>query len=129
MQERTVDAYQKLTRIITYLRGMVLLVITAFSDVAFLSRLYNSQTCKYKKNYKGSNSDDGFLIKLTIDPTGTLLAASCSDKSITIIDFISGEIIATLVGHSELITGLKFTNDCRHLISVSADGYVVCTSI
>ncbi|XP_067941965.1 mitogen-activated protein kinase-binding protein 1-like [Watersipora subatra] len=85
-------------------------------------RLYNTQTAKQKKNYKGSLSDDGFLVKLTIDNTGTFLAVSCSDKSIAIIEFQTGEIVATLVGHSELITSLKFTNDCAYLISASADG-------
>ena len=85
-------------------------------------RLYNTHTAKQKRNYKGSLSDDGFLLKLTIDSTGTFLAASCSDKSIAIIEFQTGEIVATLVGHSELITGLKFANDCSYLISVSADG-------
>ena len=27
--------------------------------------------------------------------------------------------MATMAGHSELVTGLAFSNDCRHLISVS----------
>ena len=27
--------------------------------------------------------------------------------------------MATMFGHSELVTGLKFTNDCKQLISVS----------
>ena len=30
--------------------------------------------------------------------------------------------MATMAGHSELVTGLAFSNDCRHLISVSGDG-------
>ena len=32
--------------------------------------------------------------------------------------------MATMYGHSELVTGLRFTNDGRHLISVSGDGCV-----
>lgn len=86
--------------------------------------MYNTQTAKQKRNYKGSNGDDGFLLKITIDNTGTFLAASCSDKTVSIIDYQSGEIVATLVGHSEVVTGLKFTNDGSQLISVSADGWV-----
>ena len=47
------------------------------------------------------------------------LATSCTDKTISIYDFHSGECMATMFGHSELVTGLKFTNDCKQLISVS----------
>ena len=36
-----------------------------------------------------------------------------------IYDYHTGECMATMAGHSELVTGLAFSNDCRHLISVS----------
>lgn len=29
-----------------------------------------------------------------------------------------------MYGHSELVTGLRFTNDSRHLISASGDGCI-----
>jgi hypothetical protein len=32
--------------------------------------------------------------------------------------------MATMFGHSELVTGLRFTNDCRQLISASGDGCI-----
>lgn len=32
--------------------------------------------------------------------------------------------MATMCGHSELATGLRFTNDCRRLISASGDGCI-----
>ncbi|KAK1875502.1 Mitogen-activated protein kinase-binding protein 1 [Dissostichus eleginoides] len=56
-----------------------------------------------------------------IDPSGLYIATSCSDKNISIFDFYSGECVATMFGHSEVVTGLKFTSDCRHLITVSGD--------
>uniref|UniRef100_A0A673UY97 WD repeat domain 62 n=1 Tax=Suricata suricatta TaxID=37032 RepID=A0A673UY97_SURSU len=59
-----------------------------------------------------------------VDPSGTFLATSCSDKSISVIDFYSGECIAKMFGHSEIVTGMKFTYDCRHLITVSGDSCV-----
>ncbi|KAI4792109.1 hypothetical protein KUCAC02_033606, partial [Chaenocephalus aceratus] len=74
---------------------------------------------KQKKMYKGSQGEDGTLIK--IDPSGLYIATSCSDKNISIFDFYSGECVATMFGHSEIVTGLKFTSDCRHLITVSGD--------
>ncbi|XP_068934623.1 WD repeat-containing protein 62 [Petaurus breviceps papuanus] len=87
-------------------------------------RVYNTVNGKQKKCYKGSQGDDGSLLKVHIDPSGTFLATSCSDKSISVIDFYSGECIAKMFGHSEIVTGMKFTYDCRHLITVSGDSCV-----
>jgi len=41
-----------------------------------------------------------------------------------VYDYYSGECMATMVGHSELVTGLRFSPDCRHLVSASGDGCV-----
>ncbi|KAF3702668.1 Mitogen-activated protein kinase-binding protein 1 [Channa argus] len=59
--------------------------------------------------------------QVQIDPSGQYVATSCSDKNISIVDFYTGECVATMFGHSEIVTGMKFTNDCKHLISVSGD--------
>jgi len=29
--------------------------------------------------------------------------------------------MATMIGHSELVTGLRFSPDCRHLVSASGE--------
>ncbi|XP_036296206.1 WD repeat-containing protein 62 isoform X2 [Pipistrellus kuhlii] len=87
-------------------------------------RVYNTMNGKQKKCYKGSQGDEGSLLKVHVDPSGTFLATSCSDKSISVIDFYSGECIAKMFGHSEIVTGMKFTYDCRHLITVSGDSCV-----
>nr|XP_046170143.1 WD repeat-containing protein 62-like isoform X2 [Oncorhynchus gorbuscha] len=77
-----------------------------------------------KKCFKGSTSDDGTLLKVQMDPAGIYLATSCSDKSICIFDYESGECVATLFGHSEIVTGMRFSQDCRHLITISGDSCV-----
>lgn len=59
-----------------------------------------------------------------MDPAGIYLATSCSDKSICIFDYESGECVATLFGHSEIVTGMRFSQDCRHLITISGDSCV-----
>ena len=82
-------------------------------------RVYTIGNGKHIKTFKGSAGDDGTLIKVVLDRSGVYLATSCTDKTISIYDFHSGDCMATMFGHSELVTGLKFTNDCRHLISVS----------
>ncbi|KAI1295684.1 Mitogen-activated protein kinase-binding protein 1 [Halotydeus destructor] len=97
-------------------------VLTACQDR--LIRVYNSDTGKYVSSFKGSNSEEGTLIKMEFDPSGTYLATSSTDKSLSIYDYQSGECLAVTSGHSELITGLKFTPNGRNLISVSGDGCV-----
>ncbi|XP_067364332.1 WD repeat-containing protein 62 isoform X1 [Channa argus] len=87
-------------------------------------RVYNVETGKLKKCLKGSSSDEGALLKVHMDPSGSFFATSCSDKNITIFDYESGECVATLFGHSEIVTGMRFSHDCRHLITVAGDSCV-----
>ncbi|KAM9317614.1 WD repeat-containing protein 62 isoform 2-T2 [Pholidichthys leucotaenia] len=87
-------------------------------------RVYNVGTGKLKRCLKGSSSDEGALLKVQMDSSGSYLATSCSDKNITIIDYESGECIATLFGHSEIVTCMRFSQDCRHLVTVSVDSCV-----
>lgn len=80
------------------------------------------KTGKKKKEYKGSLSDDGILLKMNLDPSGTYAATSCSDKNLCILDFYTGELLATMYGHSEIPTDIRFMNDLKHVLSVSGDG-------
>lgn len=97
-------------------------VITACQDRNV--RIYSVNTGKHTKSFKGSTGDDGTLIKVVLDRSGIYLATSCTDKSLSVYDYYSGECMATMCGHSELATGLRFTNDCRRLISASGDGCI-----
>ncbi|KAF4084126.1 hypothetical protein AMELA_G00125290 [Ameiurus melas] len=87
-------------------------------------RIFNISNGKQKKIYKGSQGEDGTLIKVQMDPSGMYVATSCSDKNINIFDFYTGECVATMFGHSEIVTGMKFSNDCKHLVSVSGDSCI-----
>ncbi|KAK2890339.1 hypothetical protein Q8A73_018639 [Channa argus] len=87
-------------------------------------RIFNISSGEQKKIYKGSLSEGGSLLRVQIDPSGQYVATSCSDKNISIVDFYTGECVATMFGHSEIVTGMKFTNDCKHLISVSGDSCI-----
>ncbi|XP_013102942.1 mitogen-activated protein kinase-binding protein 1 isoform X6 [Stomoxys calcitrans] len=97
-------------------------ILTACQDRNI--RVYGTQNSKHTKTFKGSHSDEGSLIKLSLDPSGIYVATSCTDKTLAVYDYYSNECMARMYGHSELVTGLKFTNDCRHLISASGDGCV-----
>jgi len=46
-----------------------------------------------------------------------------------VFDYVNGECLASIFGHSELVTGLRFTNDGKHMISASGDGCIFLWSI
>ncbi|XP_070180753.1 mitogen-activated protein kinase-binding protein 1-like isoform X2 [Littorina saxatilis] len=87
-------------------------------------RVYNMATAKQKKNYRASLGDEGTLLRIQLDPSGTYAATSCTDKNVCVLEFYTGELTASVFGHSEITTGLRFTNDLKHLISVSADSCI-----
>ena len=98
--------------------------------------IYTIATGKASRSYK-VEGDSGELIKVRLDPAGLYAATSSSgiiqnsplvtilaDKAIRLYDFYSGECLTKVAGHSELVTGLAFTRDCKRLISVSGDGCI-----
>ncbi|XP_051730184.1 mitogen-activated protein kinase-binding protein 1-like [Ctenopharyngodon idella] len=87
-------------------------------------RVINISSGKQKRSYKGSQTEDGSLLKVQMDPSGLYLATSCSDKNISLFDFRTGECLAAVFGHSEIITALRFSSDCRRLLSASGDSCV-----
>ncbi|KAJ3085934.1 hypothetical protein HK102_013673 [Quaeritorhiza haematococci] len=70
------------------------------------------------------NGSGGGFIKVSMDPAGLYAATSASDKCIRVFDFYTGVCVARVVGHSELITSVKFTQDCSRLISTGGDGCI-----
>ena len=54
-----------------------------------------------------------------MDPSGSYIICSFSNKSLCAYDIISGEMIAQAVGHGEVVTGVIFLPDCKHIVSVS----------
>ncbi|KAG7212590.1 hypothetical protein KM043_012885 [Ampulex compressa] len=97
-------------------------VLTACQDRNI--RVYNVATGKHSKTFKGSVGEDGSLIKVVLDASGIYVATSCTDKTLCVYDYYSGECMAAMLGHSELVTGLRFSSDCRNLVSASGDGCV-----
>ncbi|XP_063985422.1 mitogen-activated protein kinase-binding protein 1 isoform X3 [Diachasmimorpha longicaudata] len=97
-------------------------ILTACQDRNI--RVYSAATGKHNKTFKGSVGEDGSLIKVVLDASGIYVATSCTDKTLCVYDYYSGECMATMLGHSELVTGLRFSPDCRHLVSASGDGCI-----
>jgi WD40 repeat protein len=87
-------------------------------------RTYSIKDGKKLRQFKGSLNEDGYLLKMDIDRTGTLLATSCTDKCVYIWDLNTCECLAYICGHSELIIDLKFTFDNKYLITIGVDSCV-----
>lgn len=52
------------------------------------------------------------------------MSGSQSDKTIRVVDMATGETLADATGHGEAVTAVKFTPDCRRLVSASSDGCI-----
>ncbi|XP_063794053.1 WD repeat-containing protein 62 [Pseudophryne corroboree] len=86
-------------------------------------RLYSVLTGKQEKALKSSPTG-GALLKVQMDPSGRFLATSCSNKNISLFDLQNGECVAVMYGHSDIVTDMKFTYDCKRLITVSGDSCI-----
>ncbi|KAI4353229.1 hypothetical protein L6164_002195 [Bauhinia variegata] len=78
---------------------------------------------KLIRSYK-QDKDFGDPIKVAVDPGCTYVVCSYSNKSICIYDFIKGEMVAKAMGHAEVVTGVIFLPDCKHIVSVDGDGCI-----
>ncbi|XP_013176440.1 PREDICTED: mitogen-activated protein kinase-binding protein 1-like isoform X2 [Papilio xuthus] len=87
-------------------------------------RVYSAAHGRHTKTFRGTTAEDGTLIKVALDSSGIYLATSSTDKILSVYDYYSGECMATMYGHSEIVTGLRFTPDCQHLVSASGDGCI-----
>ncbi|GFP86254.1 mitogen-activated protein kinase-binding protein 1 [Phtheirospermum japonicum] len=70
------------------------------------------------------DGDLGDPMKVTTDGSRSYLACSYSNRCICMFDYITGEIVAQATGHSDVITGIIFLPDCKHLVSVGTDGCI-----
>ena len=84
--------------------------------------IWNIHSGRHMRTYR--QKVGGELYKCDIDPSGMFVAACGFDKTIKILDFFSGEIVGEVGGHGELITGIKFSPDGRHLVTVAGDGCI-----
>ncbi|VUZ45729.1 unnamed protein product [Hymenolepis diminuta] len=87
-------------------------------------RLYQITKARQLFHYRASTSEDGSPVCCVADPTSTLIATAGSDKQINLFHLFTGEHVATLYGHADIIMGLIFLPDLRHLVSLSCDSCV-----
>ncbi|KAF9598508.1 hypothetical protein IFM89_028040 [Coptis chinensis] len=84
---------------------------------------FSISTGKLVKTFK-QGGDFGEPIKVCMDPSGSYLVCSYSTKSMCMYDFITGELVTQVLGHGEVITGIIFLPDCKHIVSVGGDGCI-----
>ncbi|KAJ3229719.1 mitogen-activated protein kinase binding protein 1 [Chytriomyces hyalinus] len=96
--------------------------------------LYNAGTGKLLRSHvidgysdkddASSTSSPGGLLKIHLDPSGLYAAVAAADKCIRIVEVATGNVVASMVGHSEVVTGVKFSFDGKWIVSTSSDGCV-----
>ncbi|KAL5983258.1 hypothetical protein ACLOJK_017342 [Asimina triloba] len=79
--------------------------------------IFDLATGKLARAFK-QDREFGEPIKVIVDPSGSYLVFSYSDRSFSIHDFTTGDLVARAVGHSEVITGIIFLPDCKHIITM-----------
>ncbi|CAF4101830.1 unnamed protein product [Rotaria magnacalcarata] len=93
-------------------------------------RVYNTQSGKRVRICKGSIGDsNGYLLKIDIDASGRYLATSSTNKYVCLWDTKTAECIASLCGHGEIVTDLKFSYDGRHLYTTTSDSCIFVWNI
>nr|POE90882.1 mitogen-activated protein kinase-binding protein 1 [Quercus suber] len=97
------------------------MVVTVGQDKKI--NIFDIAAGKLIKSFR-QDKDFGDPIKVTMDPSCSYLVCSYSNKSISVYDFISGENVTQAMGHGEVITGVIFLADCKHIISVGGDGCI-----
>ncbi|CEF62148.1 WD40 repeat and WD40/YVTN repeat-like-containing domain and WD40-repeat-containing domain-containing protein [Strongyloides ratti] len=83
-----------------------------------------SKTGKEINIIKGTISNQGQVIKISLDPSGSYSAITCSDRYTYIIEMSSGNCVAVLGGQSDSIASVSFSPDCKRIILVSYSGCI-----
>jgi hypothetical protein len=92
------------------------------SDLKDLSQLSNiTELAASSRSHWGQSETTTTAIAITFSPDGKLLACSNSDGTIKLRNSTSGECIATLNGHSQIVFATTFSPDGQILASGSYD--------
>ncbi len=64
---------------------------------------------------------EGPISHAVFNPDGSLVAAGCSDGAVRVFDVKNGDVVATLLGHSQQVASLAFNDDGSQLVTASGD--------
>ena len=71
----------------------------------------------------GTGEEKGFS-HLAFDPSGRYLVTSSVQKYVLLFDTYSKAFLSHVYGHSEMILGVRFSQDGRYFVSVGGDGCI-----
>lgn len=64
------------------------------------------------------------IYALSINPSGSIIAAGTPEKKVKVWDSRSGKTVSNLIGHTDNIRSVLISDDGRHLLSSSSDSTV-----
>uniref|UniRef100_A0AAF5CW20 WD repeat-containing protein 55 homolog n=1 Tax=Strongyloides stercoralis TaxID=6248 RepID=A0AAF5CW20_STRER len=83
-----------------------------------------SKTGKEINIIRGTISNQGQVTKISLDPSGSYSAITCSDRYTYIIEMSTGNCVAVLGGQSDSIASVSFSPDCKRIILISYSGCI-----
>ncbi len=106
-------------------------IVSASDDKVI--RVWDVATGKTLRTIRGEAAlgPAGKVYAMALSPDGKWLAAGgwTDDNEIRLYDFASGRLVALLKGHENVVDGLAFSPDGRHLISGSKDETIIIWDI
>ncbi len=87
---------------------------------------YDSQTGARLQPFGEVELDEGeYLAAMSFTPDGQMLIVSRSKGDVLLFDYSSGELLATMQGHSQPILEMDVSSDGRYLVTCGFDGKVI----
>lgn len=86
--------------------------------------IMDSTTFTQIRRFNACPNENARLEKLQIHPKSNLMLSACTDKTINILNFTHGLVLATVYGHAKGISGLSFSRNMKFIVSTSRDGCI-----
>jgi len=93
--------------------------------VNIIIQMIDLSSLSLSRSYVVTSLGGGDPLRLALDPSGTLLAVSCTDKSVLLLDWMTGAVLGSFFGHAGAPLAVKFTEDCRGIVTGSRDGTIM----
>lgn len=86
--------------------------------------IMDAETFIQLKRFNACPNKNSRLEKLQIHPKSNLMLSACSDRTVNILSFTHGVLLARVHGHAKSISGLNFSLNMKFIVSTSRDGCI-----